>query len=128
MFVSSSTSNSRSTAVRVSKVIDSRKPIDSIGKRSTVAVAKKANSSPTLSSPIEASHTPPSSDSAKATSGTSSSQNQIPATARAFSSSVPRSSSACRVNFSSEYLPRPNAFSTRMPCTLSSTAVARSPC
>ena len=40
------TSKNRSAAVRVSKVIDSRKPIDSTGKRSTVAVAKNATSSP----------------------------------------------------------------------------------
>ena len=47
--------------------------------------------------------------------------------ARALRSSVSRSVSACAVNFCSACLPRPNAFSTRMPCTLSSTEVARSP-
>ena len=112
----------------MSNVIESRKPIDSIGQRSTVAVAKNANSWPTVISPVDASHTPPSSESANATSGTSSSHSQMPAIARAFSISVPRSSSAWRVNFSSECGPRPNALSTRMPCTDSSTAVARSPC
>ena len=99
---SSNTSKSRSTAVRASKVIDRRKPIDSIGKRSTVAVAKNANNWPTVSDPLEASQTPASRHSANATSGTSRSQSQIPATACAFSISVPRNSSACRVNLSSE--------------------------
>ena len=81
VFGSSSTSNRRSIAVRVSKVIDSRKPIDSIGNRSTVAVAKNANSSPTVRDPVEASHTPPSRHRANATSGTSRSQSQMPAIA-----------------------------------------------
>ncbi len=94
VLTSSMTSKKRSVAVRASNVIDSRKPIDSIGKRSTVAVAKNANSSPTLSSPAAASATPPRRHSAKATSGMRTSQNQMPAIAFAFSISVPRSSSA----------------------------------
>ena len=48
VFGESITSKNRSAAVRVSKVIDSRKPIDSTGNRSTVAVAKNATSSPTV--------------------------------------------------------------------------------
>jgi hypothetical protein len=113
--------------VRVSNVIESRKPIDSIGQRSTVAVAKKPTRSPTEISPLKASSTPVSSASANVTSGTSSSQSQMPATARAFSISVPRRSSAWLEKLRSMCLPRPNALSTRMPCTDSSTAVARSP-
>ncbi len=114
-------------AVRASKVIDRRKPIDSIGQRSTAAVAKNATRSPTEISPADASSTPPSSARAKVRSGTSSSQSQMPAMAFAFLISVPRSSSACSANASCMCLPRPNAFSTRIPCTDCSTLVARSP-
>ena len=65
--------------------------------------------------------------SANATSGMNTSQNQIQPTAFALLSSVSRSDSAWRLNLTSACAPRPNAFSTRMPCTLSSTLVARSP-
>ncbi len=51
----------------------------------------------------------------------------MPASSRAFSISVLRSDSACARKVDSACLPRPNALSTRMPCTDSSTAVARSP-
>ena len=51
----------------------------------------------------------------------------MPAIARAFSISVPRRSSAWFSKFLRANLPRPKALSTRMPCTDSSTAVARSP-
>ncbi len=81
VFFSSSTSKNRSAAVRVSKVIESRKPIDSTGNRSTVAVAKNATSAPTVIWADAASQTPPSRQSAKVTSGTSSSHSQMPAIA-----------------------------------------------
>ena len=56
-----------------------------------------------------------------------SSQNQIDAIAPALLISVSRSVSACLLKRLRACLPRPNAFSTRIPCTLSSTLVARSP-
>ena len=121
------TSKKRSAAVRVSNVIASRKPIDSTGNRSTVAVAKNAARSPSEMLPPTASQTPPSRQSANVTSGTRMSQSQMPAIAFALSISVPRSFSAWLAKFSRACLPRPNAFSTRMPCTDSSTVVARSP-
>jgi hypothetical protein len=89
--------------------------MDSTGHRSTVAVAKNATSSPAVICPVAASHTPPRRQIANVTSGTSNSQNQMPAIAFAFSISVPRSSSAWRENRSSWCAPRPNALRTRMP-------------
>jgi hypothetical protein len=127
VFSSSITSKNRSAAVRVSNVIASRNPMDSTGQRSTVAVAKYAARPPIEIWSFTASSTPASRLSAKITSGTSSSHSHRPAIARAFSISVPRSSSAWLAKFASACLPRPNALSTRMPCTDSSTVVARSP-
>ena len=49
MFSSSNTSKMRSVAVRASSVNENRKPMDSIGQRSTVAIAKNAMSSATCS-------------------------------------------------------------------------------
>jgi ABC-type lipoprotein export system ATPase subunit len=92
-----------------------------------VAIAKNANSSPTLSWPWVASQMPSRRHSANATMGMTSSQNHSRPTSRALRSSVPRSVSTWRWNFCRACLPRPKALSTRMPWTLSSTAVARSP-
>ena len=106
---------------------EKRKPIDSIGQRSTAAIAKNANSCGTSICPCAISQMPEMRLRPNAICGMRSSQNQISAMARALLSSVWRSVSAWRLKRSRACLPRPNAFSTRMPCTLSSTLVARSP-
>ena len=65
----SSTSKKRSTAVLASRVIESKKPTDSVGQRRTVVVAKNATKPPTVSWSVETNHTPMSSDRPTANSG-----------------------------------------------------------
>ena len=58
-------------AVLASRVMDSKKPIDSVGQRNTVAVAKKATNPPTVKLPSATKKTPTSIETATAVSGIS---------------------------------------------------------
>ena len=66
---SSITSKKRWIAVLASSVMESRKPMDSVGQRKTVAVAKNATRPPTVKLPSATRKTPTSMDAATAVSG-----------------------------------------------------------
>ena len=102
-------------------------PIDSTGPESTAAVAKYAASAPTVRSPWATSHTPSARPTPSTASGSATIRAMNPESTDALRTSVPRSVSARPRKPSSACAPRPNAFRTRMPCTDSSTVVARSP-
>ena len=69
---SSITSKKRWIAVLASRVIESKNPMDSVGHRKTVAVAKNATSPPTVKLPSATRKTPTNIEAAMAVSGISS--------------------------------------------------------
>ena len=123
----SMTSRNRSVDALASSVIARSWPNASTGLLTRAAVAKNATSAPTESRPLAASGTPIASSTARMPSGRAPSAKETRDSVRALATSVSRSCSACATKSSSASSPRPNALSTRMPCTDSSTVVARSP-
>ncbi len=121
------TSKCLSMAVLAVSVMAISGPIASTGPATTAAVAKNATSAPTVSVPLATEKTPTISPVPSASSGSSVTTREKTASDLALKISVCRSSSACSLKASSASLLRPNALSTRMPCTDSSTVVARSP-
>ena len=89
VLVTSITSKMRSKPLRASKVRANRKAIEAIGPARTAAVAKKAKSSPVVSSPTLANHTPRAKQLASAKSGIH--PNQKPRVARVLPFSISRS-------------------------------------
>lgn len=121
------TSKNRWVAVADSWLIASRKPIDSIGQRSASAVERKATRVPAERSPSATWTVPITSAAPMASSGSRVMEAQMPARSRALASSVERSRSV-RVRKARAWLRcRPKPLMMRMPSTLSSTTVVRSP-
>ncbi|EYT83795.1 hypothetical protein CF54_05235 [Streptomyces sp. Tu 6176] len=114
-------------AVAASWLIASRKPIDSTGQRSARAVDRKATRVPADSEPSETCTAPTTSVAPMATSGRAMMTAQIVASRRALLSSVPRRVADSSRNARAWLRCRPNPLMTRMPSTLSSTTVVRSP-
>ena len=127
VFCASMTSKCRSTADFAVRAIASSMPQNSTGAATTAAVAKKATRDPMESWSVEASRMPTTRPAPSASSGRSVTTRLKVARCLALAISVWRSSSACSLKFSSASRLRPKAFRTRMPCTDSSTVVARSP-
>lgn len=121
------TSKNRSVADADSWLIASRKPIDSTGQRSASAVERKATSVPADSPPSATSIVPSTSAAPMASSGIVVMRAQMPASSRALSSSVARSRCARARNARAWLRCRPKPLTIRMPSTLSSTTVVRSP-
>ncbi|MCY1240297.1 hypothetical protein D9M72_531380 [compost metagenome] len=127
VLAASMTSKCRSMAVFAVSAMASSMPLNSTGAATTAAVAKNATSEPMLSWPSAASVMPATSPAPSASSGRRVTTMLKVAWCLALAISVCRSSSACSLKFSRASRLRPKALSTRMPCTDSSTVVARSP-
>ena len=95
--------------------MESKNPIDSVGQRNTVAVAKKATRPPTVKLPSTTRKTPTNMEAATAVSGISSRYTQMLAINPAFFSSVDLRSLASAANLRAAWSPRPNAFRTLIP-------------
>lgn len=121
------TSKYRSVAVAASWLIASRKPIDSTGQRSASAVDRNATSVPAERSPSATWIVPKTSAAPIASSGTPVMSAQIPASSRALVSSVERSRCESSLNARAWLRWRPKPLMIRMPSTLSSTTVVKSP-
>ena len=101
--------------------------MEAMGPANTAAVAKKAKSSPVVSSPLLASQIPSAKQLARAKSGIHPNQNPRVASVLPFSTSKSLPRDARAVNRARASLPRPKDLRIRMPWTDSSTEVATSP-
>ncbi len=121
------TSKYRAVAVAASWLIASRKPMESTGQRSASAVDRKATSVPADRVPSATRTVPRTSAAPIASSGRVTITAKIDASSRAFASSVPRSVPDSSRKARAWLRCRPKPLTMRMPSTLSSTTVVRSP-